>query len=214
MSTAATDNSGLNSALLLCGTLTGPVFFAVAIIQALTRPGFDVRVNAISQLSLGDLGWIQVTGFIVTGVLAIAGAIGVRRTIKWTAGGAFGAILVGTFGLGLIMAGIFPPDPAFGFPPGAPAGPATTMSGHASLHAVGFFVSMLSVIINCFVFTRRFASNGQRGWLIYSVASAVLTIAFIVLSIFFMSWGGVIVALAGAAAFGWVSATTAGLRSA
>ena len=213
MSTSAPDNSRVNSALLFCGVLTGPLFFAAAIIQALTRSGFDIRVNAISQLSLGDLGWIQITAFIVTGLLAIAGAIGVRRAIKWTAGGALGAILVGTFGLGLIVAGIFPPDPAFGFPAGAPAGPATTMSGHASLHALGFFLSMLSLIIDCFVFARRFASNGQRGWLVYSVVSAVLTIAFIVLSIFFMSWGGVIVALAGATAFGWVSATTAGLRS-
>ncbi len=205
-------NSKLTKALILCGTLTGPLFFAVAIIQAVTRPGFKVRLNAISQLSLGDLGWIQIASFLLTGLLAVACAIGVRRLLKGQKGGTWGALLIGTFGLGLLVAGIFPADPGFGFPPGAPEGPAMPMSGHATLHAVGFFLSMLSLIVNCFVFVRRFGSTGQRGWLVYSVVSAVATVALIALPNVFMSWAGVIVALAGAVAFGWVSAVAAGLR--
>lgn len=213
MQAAGKDISRLTKTLLICGTITGPLFFAVAIIQAVTRPGYDVRLNAISQLSLGDLGWIQITSFVLTGLLAVACAIGVRRKLKGQKGGTWGALLIGTFGLGLIVAGIFPPDPAFGFPSGAPAGPAMPMSGHATLHAVGFFVSMLSLIVNCFVFVRRFASTGQRGWLAYSVVSAIATIALIALTNLFMSWAGAIVALAGAVAFAWVSAVAALLRS-
>jgi len=206
-------SSRLTKTLLLCGTLTGPLFFAVAIVQALTRPGFNIRLNAISQLSLGDLGWIQIASFLLTGLLALACAIGVRRQLKGQKGGTWGALLVGTFGLGLIVAGIFPADPGFGFPPGAPAGPAMPMSGHATLHAVGFFLSMLSLIVNCFVFVRRFGSTGQRGWLVYSVVSAVATVVLIALTNVLMSWAGVIVALAGAVAFGWVSAVAARLRA-
>jgi hypothetical protein len=206
-------SSRLTKTLLLCGTLTGPLFFAVAIVQALTRPGFNIRLNAISQLSLGDLGWIQIASFLLTGLLALACAIGVRRQLKGQKGGTWGALLVGTFGLGLIVAGIFRADPGFGFPPGAPAGPAMPMSGGATLHAVGFFVSMLSLIVNCFVFVRRFGSTGQRGWLVYSIVSAVATVALIALTNLFMSWAGVIVALAGAVAFGWVSAVAARLRA-
>lgn len=205
-------NSRLTKTLLLCGTLTGPLFFAVAIVQALARPGFNVRLNALSQLSLGDLGWIQIASFLLTGLLAVACAIGVRRLLKGQKGGTWGALLVGTFGLGLLVAGIFPADPGFGFPPGAPEGPAMPMSGHATLHAVGFFLSMLSLIVNCFVFVRRFGSTGQRGWLVYSVVSAVAAVALIALPNLFMSWAGAIVALAGAVAFGWVSAVAAGLR--
>jgi hypothetical protein len=205
-------SSRLTKTLLLCGTLTGPLFFAVAIVQALTRPGFNIRLNAISQLSLGDLGWIQIASFLLTGLLAVACAIGVRRLLKGQKGGTWGALLIGTFGLGLLVAGIFPADPGFGFPPGAPEGPDMPMSGHATLHAVGFFLSMLSLIVNCFVFVRRFGSTGQRGWLVYSVVSAVATVALIALPNVFMSWAGVIVALAGAVAFGWVSAVAAGLR--
>ncbi len=206
MEAVAKDSSRLTKTLLAFGTISGPLFFAVAIIQAISRAGYNIRLNAISQLSLGDLGWIQITSFILTGLLAVACAIGVRRMLKGQQGGTWGALLVGTFGLGLIVAGIFPPDPAFGFPPGAPAGPATSMSSHAALHAVGFFVSMLSIVVNCFVFVRRFGSKGQRGWLIYSVVSAIATVLLIALTNLFMSWAGVIVALAGAVAFSWVSA--------
>jgi len=78
---------------------------------------------------------------------------------------------------------------------------------------VGFFLSMLSLIVNCFVFVRRFGATGERGWLAYSVASAVATIALIALTNLFMSWAGAIVALAGAVAFAWVSAIAAHLRS-
>ena len=133
--------------------------------------------------------------------------------LKGQNGGTWGALLIATFGLGLIIAGIFPPDPAFGFPPGSPAGPAASMSDHASLHALGFFVSMLSAIINCFVFARRFGALQQRGWAAYCIASGVAAPVVIVMSMLFMSWAGVIVALAGAIVFGWVSATSARLRS-
>jgi len=207
------SDTGLTRALLLCGVFTGPLFFIVAIVQMITRPGYNIRINAISQLSLGDLGWIQIMSFLLTGLLAVACALGARRMLKGQKGGGWGALLIGTFGLGLIVAGVFPPDPAFGFPPGAPAGPTMPMSGHASLHALGFFISMISLIVNCFVFARRFGSVNQRGWLIYSVVSGVATVLFIALSILVMSWAGLIVALAGAAAFGWVTATAARLRS-
>ena len=70
--------------LLACGIASGIVFFAVGLGQAFTRAGFDLRHNAISQLSLGDLGWIQITSFIVTGLLAIACAVGARSVTAST----------------------------------------------------------------------------------------------------------------------------------
>jgi len=213
MKTDVRDSSSATRGPLFCGILTGPVFFASAIIQALTRPGYSIRHNAISQLSLGDLGWIQIATFLLTGLFAIACAIGIRRALKGGKGGAWGALLVGTFGLGLIIAGIFPPDPGFGFPPGAPAGAPATMSTSSSLHGVGFAVSMLSTIAGCFVFVRRFSSLKERGWVVYAVLSAIGAPVFMVLTNLVMSWVGVIVALAGAVAFAWVTALAARLRA-
>ena len=175
--------------------------------------GYDIRRNAISQLSLGDLGWIQITSFLLTGLLAVACAIGVRRALRGQRAGTWGALLIGTFGLGLIIAGLFPPDPAFGFPPGAPAGRITPMSGHASLHALGFFISRLSTIAGVLVFARRFHGSGNGGWVAYLVASAIAAPLLIVLSAAILSWAGVIVAVAGAVMFGWVGAVATRLAA-
>jgi uncharacterized protein DUF998 len=54
-------------AMLGCGLVAGPLFVATAILQMLTRDGFDLRRHPISLLSVGEHGWIQVTNFIVAG---------------------------------------------------------------------------------------------------------------------------------------------------
>ena len=72
---------------------------------------------------------------------------------------------------------------------------------------------MLSAIIAAFVFARRFGSFGNGVWVAYCTASGVAVPILIVLGIVFLSWTGVIVALAGAVAFGWVAATAAHLRA-
>lgn len=213
MQAVAPDTVRSTRRLLACGLASGLVFFGVGFAQAFTRAGFDIRHNALSQLSLGDEGWIQITSFIATGLLAVACAAGVRKAIAGQRGGTWGALLVGTFGLGLIIAGIFPPDPAFGYPPGAPPGPATTMSGHASGHALGFFLSLISTMAGVIVFARRFSALREKGWVTYLVATAVAGPVLVGLSAAFMSWGGIIVAIAGAVMFGWVAAVPLRLRA-
>ena len=68
--------------LLLCGVVAGPLFATVAGMQILTRDGFSLRHQ---PLSLGDLGWVQISNFILTGLLTVAFAIGVRRRLGETA---------------------------------------------------------------------------------------------------------------------------------
>lgn len=73
--------------LLTCGIVAGPVFVLVAGAQILTRDGFDLRRHAISMLSLGDLGWIQMTTFVLTGLLTVACAVGMRGALRSGRGG-------------------------------------------------------------------------------------------------------------------------------
>ena len=113
----------LTRALLTCGVVAGPVYIVVAVIQMFIRPGFDIRRHALSLLSNGALGWIQIGNFLVTGLLVIAGALGMRRVLRGSRGGTWGPLLIGVYGLGLIGAGIFRADPALGFPPGTPRTP-------------------------------------------------------------------------------------------
>jgi hypothetical membrane protein len=200
-------------ALLACGVVSAPFFYVVAAGQILTRPGFDIRRHAISTLSLGDLGWIQITNFAVTGLLAIACAIGIRQTLRGSRAGTWGPILIGICGAGLITGAIFHPDPGLGFPPGAPAAMPTTLSPHATLHMLGFFVAFVAVIAATFVFRRRFADLGNRNWAIYCIAIGVVTPILIVLGSSIRDLVGVIFAIAGLVAFGWVSAVAARLRA-
>ncbi|KJY34906.1 DUF998 domain-containing protein, partial [Streptomyces katrae] len=41
------------------GVVAGPLFLAAGLVQGFVRDGFDFTRNAISQLALGDAGWIQ-----------------------------------------------------------------------------------------------------------------------------------------------------------
>jgi len=85
----------LTPTLLTCGVAAGPVYVVTALIQGLTRPGFDLMHNDVSLLSNGELEWIQIANFIVTGLLVIAGAAGMRRVLKGSRAGTWGPILIG-----------------------------------------------------------------------------------------------------------------------
>ena len=67
--------------LLTAGIVAGPLFLVLWALQAFTRDGFDPGRHPISLLSLGDLGWIQIANFVVTGALFVACAVGLRRVL-------------------------------------------------------------------------------------------------------------------------------------
>jgi hypothetical protein len=69
--------------------------------------------------------------------------------------------------------GVFGPDPALGFPPGAPPGNPETFSWHGILHSLAFNVGTLSLTAACVVFARRFAALKDAAWLAGSVGSAI-----------------------------------------
>ena len=187
-------------ALLACGVVAGPLFLAVALLQALTRDGFDLGRHPLSLLSLGELGWIQIANFVVAGLLSVAFAVGLRRVLHPGRGGTWGPLLVGAYGVGLIGGGVFIADPGAGFPPGAPAGAPEQLSWHGILHDAAHVLAFLALIAACFVLARRFAALGQRGWATYCVATGVALLGL-------MAWPDrdtVLVQLAVAIVLGWV----------
>jgi hypothetical membrane protein len=159
--------------LLICGLIAGPFYIVVGLTQALTRPGFDLLRHDLSLLANGDLGWIQIMNFVLTGLLVIAFAVGLQQTLQTGRGRTWGPILLGIYGLGLIGAGFFTADPGFGFPPGTPAD-AHTISWHGFLHFVTAGIGFLALIADCFVLARRFVRQQQQGWAVYSVATGIL----------------------------------------
>jgi hypothetical protein len=141
--------------LLLAGALAGPVFFASAIAQMLTREGFDITRHPISQLSTGSLGWIQVTTFVLAGLGGLALAAGIKRTLTEGVGRRALPIFVGIFGVGLIAAGLFTTDPENGFPVGTPDGPVAQMSWHAVVHSAAAAVAFTALAIAAIALTVR-----------------------------------------------------------
>src|SRR5215472_5024527 len=98
--------------LLRCGFAAGPMYVTVGVAQMLTRDGFDIRRHALSVLSNGEFGWIQIGNFLVSGALVTAGAVGVRRLLRGQRAGTWGPLLLAMYGAGLVGAGIFRADPA------------------------------------------------------------------------------------------------------
>jgi hypothetical protein len=160
--------------LLLCGVLAGPFYLAVALAQALARDGFDITRHAVSLLSLGALGWIQVANFVITGVLVLACAAGLRSVMRGERGGTWGPILLGVYGAALVASGLFPADAGFGFPPGTPAGPPATMTTAGTLHFMVGGVGFMALIGACMVMARRYFAAGVAGMGTFSGGTGVV----------------------------------------
>lgn len=169
----AERGGGLTRALLLGGAVAGPLYLVVGLTEAFTRPGFDIRRHDLSLLANGSLGWIHIADLVVTGLLVLAGAAGMRASLTAGRGRTWGPLLVGVFGIGLVAAGFFTADPALGFPPGTPAD-AHSISWHGLMHFVSAAIGFLALIAGCLVFARRFAAGGERGWAAYSAFTGVV----------------------------------------
>lgn len=158
--------------LLLGGAVAGPLFSIVVVAQALTRDGFDLGPQPLSLLSLGDLGWVQVTNFVVTGLLMTGFAVGVRRVLTTGVGRVWAPLLIGVHGLGLLLGGLFLPDPGLGYPPGAPDGVPDDLTWHGTAHAFTPVLAFVALVACCSVLARRFARDRQPGRAGYSIATA------------------------------------------
>lgn len=102
--------------LLLCGAIAGPLFTIVWIVEGATRSNYDPLRHPISSLSIGEGGWTQAANFLVTGLLMLAFAFGLRRTLASRGGSTWGPLLIGVIALGFLGAGIFVTDPLNGYP--------------------------------------------------------------------------------------------------
>jgi Protein of unknown function (DUF998) len=151
--------------------------------------------------------------FIITGLLVLTGAVGFQRAMKAGEGINLAPVLISLFGIGTVIAGLFPPDAGFGFPPGAPKGAPPRMSFHGLLHGVGFDVAFLSLIVVAFLFARRFHLRSQRGWRLHSTVTGTAIPLLIVIGIVSRSFMGIAFLLTALLAFSWLSVIAARQRA-
>jgi hypothetical membrane protein len=135
----------ITKSLLGYGVIAGPLYVAVSLTQAATRDGFDPTRHAWSLLANGRFGWIQSLNLIVSGLMVVAAAAGVRRAAGR------GAVPLAIYGLGMVVAGFFRADPGQGFPPGS-AGGSVSASGLVHLAAGG--IGFIGLAVACFLLAR------------------------------------------------------------
>jgi uncharacterized protein DUF998 len=207
------NDAKLTKRLLTCGIAAGPLYIILGLLQMAIRPGFEITRHSLSLLVNGDLGWIQILNFLVTGILLVAGAIGVRRVLHSGPGSKWAPRMLGLYGLGLIGASIFSADPALGFPPGTPL-ENNPISWHGLLHFVAGTLGFIGFISACFIFARRFKSLQKPAWAWYSLITGILFLAAFV-GIASGSKGpfSIVFVLAVVLGFTWISALLSRLKA-
>lgn len=199
-------NDQATQSLLMAGICAAGIFFLVATVESLARPGFNLAKHAVSMLSLGDRGWVMIATFIVSGVLTMLFSAGVWRAMGTVAA----PLLLGLYGLGLVMAGVFPAPAALGFPPGTPEDLQPVMNTSAVLHSMAFMLAFGALIVACFVLAANFWSMGSMPLAVFCASAGVAMPVLVALGMSSIVATGV--AFYVSAMVGWVVVVAVGLR--
>lgn len=161
--------------LIACGAIGPLLFIVVFLIEGAIRPGYSAWHNFVSDLSQSNQGWVQIASFLICGVFVFCFALGLRQVLRSGKGAVWGPLLLGLFGLLLLIAGIFVTDPSLGYyPPGTSSSLQTL---HGTIHGTNAPLVFGSLTIAIFVLARRFASDpAWRGWAFYSLVTGIILI--------------------------------------
>jgi hypothetical protein len=158
--------------LLLGGAAAGLIAFMVAfLVEGALRPGYRPWRHAISQLSLGPFGWVNIIGVLVAGASLLAFAAGLHAALPTGVGSRWGPRLMAVTGTCLLLTAALLDDPGLGYPPGTPA----QQSLHGLLHGLLITLAVGCLSAACLVMARRFAGDhGWRGWARYSTVTGLV----------------------------------------
>ncbi len=172
-----TQNYSLVTRLLIaCGAIGPILFILVFLFEDAIRPGYSSWHNFVSDLSLSDQGWMQITSFLICGILVLCFAIGLRQVLGSGRGAIWGPLLLGLFGLSLLIAGFFVTDPSLGYYPAGTSSSTHTL--HGMIHGMNAPLAFGSLTVAMFVLARRFASDPTwRGKALYSLIAGILFLA-------------------------------------
>ena len=161
---------------LLAGAVAGPIFVAVSLAQIPFRDGFDMTRHAFSFLLNGPGGWLQAINFVVTGALFLFASPGLRAALAGRTGVVAG-VLLGAVGCGLIVAGLFAPQPSYGYPPSAPEGMPKDLTISSIVHGIAFIASVLSYCATLAITAWRLGQLGDRKWAGVCAGAALILLA-------------------------------------
>jgi hypothetical membrane protein len=168
-------------ALLRALGVAAPIAFAAVFFwEGSVRPHYRARRHFVSLLALGDRGWVQTVNFLVCGVSLVAFA---TTAIAVHATGHYGPLAIGSigvFGVALILAGVFPTDPALGYPPGVASGWPDVQSRRGAIHGVSGVLGFAALAAGCIAGAWHAMRTGDVGWAIYAGASGLGVVALFI----------------------------------
>jgi hypothetical protein len=152
----------------------------------------------ISELAIGQYGFVQTLAFVTSGLGVLALAYGIHRLTAGIRGSLLGSVFIGIYGVGALVVAIFPTDRIDS------KADVWTQSTTGWIHSITAFVAYLSVITGMLVLTWTFARDMR--WRSLVVGSALLTSAALAL-LFVQSegpWVGLMQRLMITAISGWL----------
>jgi hypothetical protein len=164
---------------LWAGLIAGALSFALTTIQGIYREGFDPWQQAVSALSLGPHGWLQMINLVAFGAIVLTTVLPWKRVLSGARGETIYPICTALIGAGFIGVGIIRQDPAPGYDPQGLGLLGPTIPGLVHITIAG--IAALSSVIGLLVMGARLAGDpAWRGWALYSRLAAVLVIGCIV----------------------------------
>ena len=178
--------------LLACGVIACPLFIIAVLIEGATRPDYDSFLYPLSSLSIGTMGWTQISNFIFNGILLVIFSYGLRHGFNLNGIKFRGSLLIGLTGIGLMGAGIFVTDPVFGYPTNKPL-VLKQFTFHGHLHDAFSMLVFICLPWVCFVSRKFFVRKSEPNWANYSVFTGFAMIAtFIIASMGFQQVVGLV----------------------
>jgi hypothetical membrane protein len=158
---------------LALGGVIGPVFFVLTFtIAGLLRPGYSPIIQAISDLGVGDNGWIVNGSLVILGLLLVGFAISFYRSVRPEASAAFRlvcALLISIVGIGYAVAGIFP----------------ETTPIHWLVGATCVYVGAVLAFFLTGLLLR--GDPAWRGWAVYSFIAGLATVVLVAITFYTFS---------------------------
>lgn len=135
----------------VAGAAGAALFILLVLVNDVVKPDYDPVRDAVSEAQIGRGGWLQITNFIVSGLLIAASSVAVSRAVsRWT------GRLVALAGVGLTLAGVFVSDPV----------PTDDTTWHGLVHNIAGTLSSAALILACFTAARWRPTTRWRGYCI------------------------------------------------
>lgn len=152
------------------------LFLVITTIQGMLREDYDAWHQAVSALSLGPRGWVQMVNLAAFGVVVTSTAPVWRRILADGTGAISYPALTALLGASFIAIAFLPQDPAPGYDPDGLALQAPTTVGMLHLGIAG--VAALCSVACLFIMAARLA--GDRHWLGWAAYTRVMALLIIV----------------------------------